>query len=69
LKEVFDLEDVDHDLDHGLRAALSCIVDLQQYGRVTGAGLAIGAIKTLMRNCALFQRYFAKAPTTTDAQE
>jgi hypothetical protein len=66
LKEVFEVEAVDQDLDQGLRAALGCISDLQQHGRVTGPGLAIGALKTLMRNCALFERYFAKAPTTDE---
>jgi hypothetical protein len=66
LKEVFELETLDGDLDRGLCGALSCISDLHQYGRVTGPGLAIGAIKTLMRNCALFERYFAKAPTTDE---
>jgi hypothetical protein len=66
--EVFGLEVVDDDLADGLQAALSCIGDLHQPGRVTAPGLAIGAIKTLMRNSALFERYFAKAPTT-DAHE
>jgi hypothetical protein len=66
LKEVFEIETVDGDLDQGLRAALACIVDLHQYGRVTAPGLAIGAIKTLMRNITLFQRYFAKAPPTDE---
>jgi hypothetical protein len=62
LKEVFEVETVDEHLDHCLRGVLGCIGDLHQYGRVTGPGLAIGAIKTLMRNCSLFERYFAKAP-------
>src|ERR1700722_6640420 len=61
-EEVFGFQDVDDDLAGGLRAALACIGDLHQPGRVTGPGLAIGAIKTLMRNCSLFDRYFAKAP-------
>jgi hypothetical protein len=64
LKEVFELETLDGDLDHGLCGTLSCIADLHQYGRVTGPGLAIGAIKTLMRNCSLFDRYFVKEPPT-----
>jgi hypothetical protein len=64
LKEVFEIEAMDEDLDQGLRGALSCIGDLHQYGRVTAPGLAIGAIKTLMRNCSLFDRYFVKDPPT-----
>jgi hypothetical protein len=58
--EMLDLQDYDDDLQLVVDVALTCIMDLHQFGRVTMHGLGVGVLKTVLKNSPAYAKYFRK---------
>ncbi|NLS69350.1 hypothetical protein E3H11_10545 [Bradyrhizobium brasilense] len=63
--EMFGLKDADHELDNAIQAALECISELHQWGRVTAHGMAVGAVRAFIENYPLFKRYLDRSRAQT----